>query len=82
MLVLTRKMGEEIVIGDNIHVMVVAIKGDTVRIGIAAPEEVIVDRQEVYERRMKEKPTFSATPPDVAADLPFANVALGQGRRC
>lgn len=52
MLVLTRKTGEEIVIGENIHVMVVAIKGDKVRIGINAPKEVVVDRQEIHEKRM------------------------------
>ncbi len=51
MLVLTRKVGEEIVIGDNIHVMVVAVQGATVRIGISAPKEVVVDRQEVAEKR-------------------------------
>ena len=51
MLVLSRKVGEEIVIGNNIHLMVVAIKGDIVRIGISAPKDVIVDRQEVHEKR-------------------------------
>jgi carbon storage regulator len=51
MLVLSRKVGEEIVIGNNIHLMVVAIKGDKVRIGISAPKEVVVDRLEVHEKR-------------------------------
>jgi carbon storage regulator len=51
MLVLTRKVGEEIVIGDNIRVTVVAITGGKVRIGINAPKEVAVDRQEIYEKR-------------------------------
>ena len=51
MLVLTRKVGEEIVIGENVHVIVVAIRGDKVRIGVSAPKEVVVDRQEVHERR-------------------------------
>jgi len=51
MLVLTRKVGEEIVIGDDIHLMVVAIKGAKVRIGISAPKGVVVDRQEVREQR-------------------------------
>jgi carbon storage regulator len=51
MLVLSRKVGEEIVIGDNIHLMVVAIQGAKVRIGISAPKDVVVDRQEVYEER-------------------------------
>ena len=48
MLVLTRKIGEAIVIGASIRVTVVAISGGKVRIGIAAPKEVVVDRQEVH----------------------------------
>jgi carbon storage regulator len=51
MLVLTRKVGQEIIIGDTIRITVTQIKGDHVRIGIDAPDEVPVDRQEVHERR-------------------------------
>ncbi len=51
MLVLTRRVGEEIVINNDIRVMVVAIQGDKVRIGINAPSSVRVDRKEVHERR-------------------------------
>ena len=51
MLVLSRKVGEEIVIDDNIHLMVVAIKGNNVRIGISALKEVTVDRLEIHEKR-------------------------------
>jgi carbon storage regulator len=51
MLVLIRRVGEEIVIDGNIHVMVVAIKGDRIRLGISAPPSVPVDRKEVHERR-------------------------------
>jgi carbon storage regulator len=51
MLVLTRKLGEEIVIGDEIVVKVVAVQGDRVRLGIAAPRSVPVDRLEVHQRR-------------------------------
>ena len=61
MLVLTRKVGEEIVIGDNIHVKVVAIRGGNVRIGIAAPAEVIVDRQEIHSKRLKQLNEWSDT---------------------
>jgi carbon storage regulator len=50
MLVLTRRVGEEIVIDGNIRVSVVGMHGDRVRIGIAAPEDVRVDRQEIHER--------------------------------
>jgi carbon storage regulator len=51
MLVLTRNVGEKIVIDGNISVTVVAVKGNKVRLGIEAPDYVRVDRQEVHERR-------------------------------
>jgi len=54
MLVLTRRVGEEIVIGDDIRVTVVAIKGQKVRIGITAARDIGVDRQEVRERRVQQ----------------------------
>jgi carbon storage regulator len=50
MLVLTRKNGEAIVIDGQIRVTVVAIKGDRVRLGITAPPEVRIDRDEVHQR--------------------------------
>lgn len=51
MLVLSRRVGEEIIINDNIRVTVVAVKGDRVRLGIVAPRNVTVDRSEVHARR-------------------------------
>ena len=56
MLVLSRRIGEEIIINDNIRVTVVAVKGDRVRLGIVAPRDVTVDRSEVHERRMQFAP--------------------------
>jgi carbon storage regulator len=53
MLVLTRKDGEEIVIGDNIRIKIVDIHGGKVRIGITAPKDVAVDRQEIHEKRLE-----------------------------
>jgi len=50
MLVLSRKKGQSIIIGDNIEITVVEIQGDMVRIGINAPREVTVHRQEVFEQ--------------------------------
>jgi len=51
MLVLTRRLGETIVIDGGITVTVLEIKGSRVRLGVKAPEDVTVDRQEVYKRR-------------------------------
>ena len=52
MLVLTRKAGEVITIGDNIQVRVLAIKGGQVRIGVDAPRQVSVNREEVLRPRV------------------------------
>jgi len=72
MLVLTRKVGEEIVIGNDIHVMVVAVQGMQVRIGISAPKDVVVDRQEVADRRnhwCSEEPAL-VPPPTICDETP------------
>lgn len=50
MLVLTRKVGEEIVIGDNVRLRIVAVQNQRIRLGITAPPQVTVDREEVQER--------------------------------
>ena len=50
MLVLSRKKGQSIIIGDNIEITVVEIKGEMVRIGVNAPREVTVHRQEVFDQ--------------------------------
>jgi carbon storage regulator len=50
MLVVTRKAGEGIVIGDNITIKVIEVKGGGIRIGIDAPKDLKIYRQEVYER--------------------------------
>lgn len=54
MLVLSRKKDEKIIIGDQIKIMVIEIRGDKVRLGIDAPKEVSVHRQEVYEAIQRE----------------------------
>lgn len=55
MLVLSRHRDESIIIGDNIVITIVEIRGDKVRLGIIAPKEVPVHRQEVYDKIQKER---------------------------
>lgn len=64
MLVLSRKTGETIIVNNNIRITVVEVRGDKVRLGIVAPRDVIVDRQEVHEKRMNsltEEPVLTPT---------------------
>jgi carbon storage regulator len=55
MLILTRRVGETLMIGNNVTVTVLGTKGSQVRLGVNAPRDVSVHREEIYERIQKEK---------------------------
>jgi carbon storage regulator len=67
MLILTRRVGETLMIGDSVTVTVLGVKGNQVRVGITAPKDVAVHREEIYPRIHREDNTAAAAPD---ADLP------------
>ncbi len=54
MLILTRRSGEAVIVGDNVRIAVLDIRGNQVRLGVEAPREVTVHREEVYRRIVEE----------------------------
>jgi carbon storage regulator len=55
MLILTRRVGETVIIGDEVQVTVLGVKGNQVRLGVTAPKDVAVHRSEIYDRIKKER---------------------------
>jgi carbon storage regulator len=63
MLILTRRIGETLMVGDEVTVTVLGVKGNQVRIGVNAPKDVAVHREEIYERIKQEQVNEPLPPP-------------------
>ena len=64
MLILTRRVGETLVIGDDVNVTVLGVRGNQVRIGVNAPKDVAVHREEIYQRIQNENDTDNSSSDD------------------
>ena len=69
MLILTRRVGETLMIGDHVSVTVLGVKGNQVRIGVNAPREVAVHREEIFDRIHRQRDD------DPVAGVPHSNTA-------
>ncbi len=67
MLILTRRIGETIIINDSITVTVLGVKGNQVRLGINAPKDVSVDRQEIHDKKQLHASNGNSPAVDIAA---------------
>jgi carbon storage regulator len=69
MLILTRRVGETVMIGDDVTVTVLGVKGNQVRIGINAPKNVAVHREEIFERIKREQQGEAQSEPKPSAEF-------------
>lgn len=68
MLILTRRVGETLMVGDEVTVTVLGVKGNQVRIGVNAPKKVAVHREEIYQRIQRERLQNGGEAPESAFD--------------
>jgi carbon storage regulator len=71
MLILTRRVGETVMIGDDVTITVLGVKGNQVRVGINAPKSVAVHREEIYERIKREQQAEVSEKPQSAEYAPL-----------
>lgn len=80
MLILTRRVGETLMVGDDVSITVLGVKGNQVRIGVNAPREIAVHREEIYNRIQKEKeegtPTSAAEQASNAHDMEASSESI------
>ena len=79
MLILTRRAGETVVIGEEVTVTVLGVKGNQVRIGINAPREVAVHREEIFQRIKREEANGHGAADDTDAPVLFRDRAASSG---
>ena len=70
MLILTRRVGETLMIGDSVTVTILGVKGNQVRVGITAPKDVAVHREEIFQRIGREGGSAGGDPSADASGLP------------
>jgi len=80
MLVLSRQKDESIIIGDDVEVIIVDVRGDKVRLGITAPKNITVHRREVYEAIQREKQEKEAKEHEGQAEPKIENKAKEEGK--
>ena len=76
MLILTRRAGEALRIGDEIEVTVMAVNGSQVRIGINAPRDIAVDREEIAERKRRDREALAAVAKPAAQKLTLSSLSV------
>lgn len=79
MLILTRRVGETLMIGDEVSVTVLGVKGNQVRLGVNAPKDIAVHREEIYQRILHER--TGEHPGSTDGDLPVQGYGPGEGFR-
>ncbi|HEY8312731.1 MAG TPA: carbon storage regulator CsrA [Candidatus Baltobacteraceae bacterium] len=81
MLVLSRKVNQSIMVGDNVRVVVVAVDRDQVKLGIEAPREIAVHRSEIYEEIQRSNRTAAGAPPEPEGQPAVVTPATLQPRK-